>query len=423
MSPSLTVNTEGFRMESLSSVKEIQKAVASTPAGDSQDLMGYVRDLLIDAVKRGASDLHIEPQEDGVRIRQRVNGSFVQAAWLDPHLYPAVLSGIKEMNGADIAEFRIPQDGRMTLGVADRSVDVRMSTLPTRFGESVVLRFLDRMRVGLTIDTLGITESELGKIRSALSQPSGIFLATGPTGSGKTTTLYCALQEINCPGLKILTVEDPVEYALEGILQVPVNVSIGLDFSSVLRAFLRHDPDVMLIGEIRDEETASIGIHAAMTGHRVLSSLHTQDTASAVVRMVDMGIEPFLLAETLSGVVGQRLLRRIPGHLKEYYEASEEERAALGTEEDHGPVVICRKAPLIGASSVETRHHSFPERIAIFEVMIPNDAIRECMINKSPGQMIRSMALNNGMTCLRDHARKLVLEGEIEFSEMILQTV
>ncbi len=404
-------------------MKEIQKAAASTPVGDGQDLMGYVQHLLIDAVNNGASDLHIEPQKDGVRIRQRVNGSFVPAAWLDPHLYPAVLSGIKVMNGADIAEFRIPQDGRMTLNAGARRVDVRMSTLPTRFGESVVLRFLDRMRVGLSMDALGIPEPELGRIRTALGQPSGIILATGPTGSGKTTTLYCALQEINRPELKILTVEDPVEYALEGIVQVPINPAIGLDFASVLRAFLRHDPDVMLIGEIRDEETAAIGIHAAMTGHRVLSSLHTQDTASAVVRMVDMGIEPFLLAETLSGIVGQRLLRRIPGHLKECYAASEEERAALGKGEDDEPVVLCRKAALSGASAKEASDHTLHERIGIFEVMIPNDAIRESVINKTPGQMIRSLASNNGMTCLRDHARKLVLQGEIEFSEMILQTV
>lgn len=387
-----------------------------------QNVKGLMDQLLRGAVESGASDLHIEPQQNSIRIRQRVNGRFVHVATLDTNLYSGLVSAIKVMNGADVAEFRVPQDGRMKFGVGDRSVDVRMSTLPTRFGESVVFRVLDRMRIGSSLDSLGIPGPELAGIRRALADPSGIILATGPTGSGKTTTLYCAIQEINHPGLKILTVEDPVEYALEGVVQVAVNPSIGLDFARVLRAFLRHDPDVMLIGEIRDEETASIGIHAAMTGHRVLSSLHTRDAASAVVRLIDMGAEPFMLAETLSGVIAQRLLKCVPDEARETYPASDDERILLGRYGDEQPLILSRTASNSGTIPDEMDGAVTPERIGIFEMLIPDADIRDSIIDKSSVQQIRAIALSHGMTPLREHAIRLVLRGQVEIKEMLMQT-
>ncbi|MDA7501229.1 GspE/PulE family protein, partial [Akkermansiaceae bacterium] len=297
---------------------------------NSAPIMRYVDLVLYQAIKEKASDIHFEPFETEFKIRYRVDGMLYEMTPPPVHLALPIISRVKVMANMNIAERRIPQDGRIVKQVGDQSVDMRVSSLPTQYGESVVLRVLDRNSVNLNLDNLGLPQHIHGYIHDTIRMPNGIFIVTGPTGAGKTTTLYAALREINKIDTKILTAEDPVEYDVDGIIQVPVNDAIGMTFERVLRAFLRQDPDKILVGEMRDLDTAKIAIQASLTGHLVLSTLHTNDAAGAVTRLVDMGTQPFLVAASLEGILAQRLLRTICPDCKAPYEPSEAILTQLG---------------------------------------------------------------------------------------------
>ncbi|WP_300399048.1 ATPase, T2SS/T4P/T4SS family, partial [uncultured Sphingobium sp.] len=283
-------------------------------SADDAPAIRLINGIIAEAARQGVSDIHIEPYETGLIVRMRVDGVLRETLRMPPHVAPVVVSRIKVMARLDIAERRVPQDGRIGLTLGGKLLDVRVSTLPSRAGERVVLRILDKENAGMNLDLLGMTGAPDRIFREGLSEPNGIILVTGPTGSGKTTTLYSSLIEINRPDIKIVTTEDPVEYQLEGINQIQVHPKIGLTFAHTLRSILRHDPDVVLVGEIRDLETAENAIQASLTGHLVFSTLHTNDTASSVTRLLDLGVEPFLLSSTLVGVMAQRLLRTICPH-------------------------------------------------------------------------------------------------------------
>ena len=300
-----------------------------------------VNALIARAAEARASDIHVEAAEDGLKVRLRIDGVLQPQAVLPAHYKAAFVSRVKVMAGLNIAERRLPQDGRMRLAVRGHEIDLRVATSPTLHGESVVMRLLDRSNLTLDFDALGFDPSARDRFRAVLNDPHGVLLVTGPTGSGKTTTLYAALAALNTPERKILTVEDPVEYRLPGVSQTQVNPAIGLDFAAALRSFLRQDPDVMMVGEIRDLETAQVAVQAALTGHLVLSTLHTNSAASAVTRLLDMGVEPFLITSTLNGVLAQRLVRRLCPHCAEPYAAPPALREALhiaSQDEGEGPV-------------------------------------------------------------------------------------
>jgi len=384
----------------------------------SATIVDYVDALLQKAIHDGASDIHFEPFEHRFRIRYRVDGDLREIPSHADHLGSAIVSRIKVMAQLNIAEIRVPQDGRIQVHTMGRIVDVRVSTLPTQFGESVVLRILDKTRVNLDLELLGIPGSMLAKIRNAIHSPNGIFLATGPTGSGKTTTLYSALQEVNGIGSKLLTVEDPVEYDIEGIVQVQTHALIGLDFSRVLRAFLRHDPDKILLGEIRDPETARIAVQASLTGHMVFSSLHTNDASGAVARFIDMGIEPYLVAASLVAVLAQRLLRRLDPERVERYHPEAMELSQLGfSRDDVGDGHFFR--PPASSSGDGSAYRG---RVGLYELIRVNDAFREAISAwKSHAELTR-IACENGMRTLRQDALRPLLAGQTTVQEVLRYT-
>src|SRR5205814_7067727 len=312
-----------------------------------------------------ASDIHFEPFENEFKIRYRVDGALYEMAPPPRHLAPPVISRVKVMANMNIAERRLPQDGRIQKNIAGRSVDLRVSTLPTQFGESVVLRVLDRSTVNLDLEMLGMPKYVGDYLLEVIERPNGIFIATGPTGSGKTTTLYSCLRKINTMDSKLLTAEEPVEYDLEGIMQVPVNENIGLTFARVLRAFLRQDPDRIMIGEMRDLETAQIAIQASLTGHLVFTTLHTTDAPGAVPRLVDMGVEPFLISSTLEAVLGQRLLRRICTNCRTSYQPTDSILAQLEIARQD----IGTKQFFYGQGCDACNHTGYKGRIGIYELL------------------------------------------------------
>src|SRR6266516_1119942 len=314
--------------------------------------------LLLEALESAASDVHLEGYADGLRVRYRVDGVLQDAPTPPVHLKPAIVSRLKIMADLDIAERRVPQDGRIRLKLQDRQVDVRVSTVPTLHGESVVLRLLDKERGRIALEDLGMADDTLGVFADAIGQPHGIVLATGPTGSGKTTTLYAAVDRIRTGREKILTVEDPVEYELPGVPQVPVREAVGLTFATALRSLLRQDPDVLLVGEIRDQETAEIATHAALTGHLVLSTLHTNDAPGALVRLMDLGVASFLVASTVEAVLAQRLVRRICVACKEPVQTAAESEASYR-----------------GAGCPECRGTGYRGRTGMYELLVPDDEI------------------------------------------------
>jgi len=365
------------------------------------------------AVATRASDIHIEPQEDCVLIRFRIDGQLVEIMRYDRKILSSIVARIKIISGLNIAEKRIPQDGRIGIKIDDREYDMRVSVLPTMFGEKVVIRIADKEGFNVSKKELGFFEDDLEKFDQIISSPYGIILVTGPTGSGKSTTLYTALRELCKPNVNILTVEDPVESTIKGINQVQVNVKAGLTFATALRAFLRQDPDIIMVGEIRDSETAEIAIRAAITGHLVFSTLHTNDAASSVTRMIDMGIEPFLLSSALVGLIAQRLVRRLCPHCKEAFQPDKNEREILGLKDDEEVTIYRAK----GCN--ECNNTGYKGRIAVYEILTVNREIKELISKNVSSDVIKDAAIKMGMKTLRMNCTRLVKEGITTIDEML----
>ena len=322
------------------------------------------------------------------------------------------------MANLNIAENRIPQDGRIKMTISGRPVDLRVSTLPTQFGESVVLRVLDKSVVNLDLEKLSMTDEIMSNIRRLVKLPNGIFIVTGPTGSGKTTTLYSALREVNTVDIKILTSEDPVEYEIDGIMQVQINHQVGLDFARCLRAFLRQDPDKIMVGEIRDLETAQIAVQASLTGHVVLATLHTNDSPGAVTRLMDMGLEPYLIAASLEGVLGQRLVRKICTTCRTAYEPDQELIDRLGVD----PIEIADKQFYYGKGCADCGGSGYRGRQGLFELLLVNDALRDLITNRAPTMVIKQKAVELGMRTLRDDGLRAIFDGATTVDEVLKYT-
>jgi type IV pilus assembly protein PilB len=385
---------------------------------NSAPIMRYVDLVLYQAIKEKASDIHFEPFETEFKIRYRVDGMLYEMTPPPVHLALPIISRVKVMANMNIAERRIPQDGRIVKQVGDQSVDMRVSSLPTQYGESVVLRVLDRNSVNLNLDNLGLPPHIHGYIHDTIRMPNGIFIVTGPTGAGKTTTLYAALREINKIDTKILTAEDPVEYDVDGIIQVPVNDAIGMTFERVLRAFLRQDPDKILVGEMRDLDTAKIAIQASLTGHLVLSTLHTNDASGAVTRLVDMGTQPFLVAASLEGILAQRLLRTICPDCKAPYEPSE----AILTQLEVAPHELGDKSFFTGKGCKSCADSGYKGRAGLYELLNVSDPIRELIIDRAPAVVIKQKAIELGMTTLREDGLRCIYEGRTTIEEVLKYT-
>jgi type IV pilus assembly protein PilB len=388
-------------------------------ATDEPPIVRLVNTILVDALERRASDVHWEPYEHVFRLRLRVDGILHETWTLPRHLEPAVISRLKIMASLDIAERRLPQDGRIRLRHRGCEADLRVSVLPTTFGEKCVIRILDKEAVRLDLRDLGFEASALDVFQHALRQPYGMVLITGPTGSGKTTTLYAGIQGINAPEINIVTAEDPVEYNLKGVNQVQVNEAIGRTFASVLRSFLRQDPDVILVGETRDLETAQIAVRAALTGHLVLSTLHTNDCPATIARLVDMGIPAYLVSSSLLLIVAQRLARRVCGGCTEMFEIEEEVLAAHGyVPTGRGRLTLARGRGCEGCNFTGMKG-----RIALYELMAMTGAIKDLIVRGAPAQELRATAQAQGMKTLREAGIARVLEGTTTIDEMLRVTL
>jgi len=384
----------------------------------SAPIIKYVNTIIARAIQAKASDIHFEPFEKEFKIRYRVDGALYEMAPPPRRLAIPVTSRIKVMANLNIAERRVPQDGRIQTLLAGRQVDLRVSTLPTQYGESIVLRVLDRSVVNLDLEKLGIPKHIFDYVCETLEKPNGIFIVTGPTGSGKTTTLYSCLGRINTIDTKILTVEDPVEYELEGIIQVPANEGIGLTFARALRAFLRQDPDKILVGETRDLETAQIAIQASLTGHLVMTSLHTNDAAGAVTRLLDMGVEPFLIAASMEGVLAQRLLRRICKDCRTPFQPKAEVLSQIGlTASEVGD------RPFYFGKGCETCNGTgYRGRVGIYELLDIREPIRQLINERAPSVVIRQKGIELGMSTLRQDGIRNILEGHTTLEEVLKYT-
>lgn len=381
-------------------------------------IVKFVDVVMQQAIKDKASDIHFEPFEKEFRIRYRVDGALYEMPPPPKSLAIPVISRVKIISGLNISERRRPQDGRIQLKFQGRPVDLRVSCLPTSYGESVVLRVLDRTVVNLQLDSLGIGQDVLDKLREMIHLPNGILLVTGPTGSGKTTTLYSALGEVNTVEDKLLTAEDPVEYDIEGIVQVPINDAVGMTFQRALRAFLRQDPDRILVGEIRDFETAQIAIEASLTGHFVFSTLHTNDSASTVTRLVDMGVEPFLICSSLAGILAQRLVRRVCKNCKTYYVPGDSDLERLGIDRS----VVGDHKFCYGRGCPNCNHTGYKGRKALTELLVVNNEIREMIANEAPANHLREKARELGMRTLREDGLAAVMNGETTVDEVVRYT-
>ena len=381
-------------------------------------IVRFVDAVLYQAIKDKASDIHFEPFEKEFRIRYRVDGALYEMAPPPKNLAIPVISRVKILSNLNISERRRPQDGKIQLKIAGKPIDLRVSTLPTQFGESVVLRILDRSVVNLDLDVLGINEDVLKKIREMIVRPNGIFIVTGPTGSGKTTTLYSALKEINKVEDKILTAEDPVEYDLEGIVQLPINEAVGMTFDRALRAFLRQDPDVIMLGEIRDIESGQMAVQAALTGHLVFSTLHTNDAAGAVTRFVDMGVEPYLITSALIGILAQRLLRRVCPKCKTGFHPSDMDLKLLNLERaDVGDNLF-----YYGKGCSYCNNTGYKGRKAITELLVMNPKINDLILENAPAIAIREKARELGMVTMREDGVRAILNGETTMEEVLKYT-
>lgn len=404
----------GQEMDLSRLVQELPPIEDLLESEDDAPIIRMINALFTQAVREQASDIHVEAFEQHSTVRFRIDG--VLRDVIRPHraLHAAMASRIKILAQLDIAEKRMPQDGRITIRIAGKPIDVRVSTIPTSHGERIVMRLLDKDPARLHLDILGMAADTLAQVDRLIRQPHGIFLVTGPTGSGKTTTLYAALSRLDATRLNIMTVEDPVEYDLAHIGQTQVNPRIGLDFAKALRSILRQDPDVIMIGEIRDLETAQIAVQASLTGHMVLATLHTNDTASAVTRLVDMGIEPFLLASSLAGVLAQRLVRRLCSDCKQVRPATPEEQAQfIG----HPPAMLHHPHGCPGCN-----HTGYQGRMGIYELLEVDDALRRMIHAGSADQTLREHALSSGTRPLREDGLRWVLSGETTLEEILRVT-
>ena len=374
--------------------------------------------ILLQAIKDRASDLHIEPFSNTLRIRYRVDGALKEISSPPRALQLGICSRIKVMAHMDISETRLPQDGRIRLTIAGREIDLRVSTVPTVYGESIVMRILDKSMMLLGIDQLGFTKETSEKFRKILQLPNGIILVTGPTGCGKTTTLYAALQELNDPGVKIITTEDPVEFEIPGLIQVNINPNVGLTFARCLRSILRQDPDIILVGEIRDLETAQISVQASLTGHLVFSTLHTNSAAATITRLLDMGVEPFLITSTLEAVIGQRLVRLICPSCKRPYQPTPEELADFGATPEEVKDIQFFK----GEGCENCGYTGYLGRIGIFELMILTEELRELILERASTETIHNLAVKQGMKTMRQDGWLKICMGLTTFEEVARQT-
>ncbi|MCR4430742.1 MAG: ATPase, T2SS/T4P/T4SS family [Tepidanaerobacteraceae bacterium] len=387
--------------------KELIEQVNNAP------VVRFVNSIIEQAVANRASDIHIEPGERKLRIRFRVDGDLIEIMSTSMQTHGAVVARIKIMSNLDIAERRLPQDGRVELEAAGKNLDLRISIIPTVYGEKVVIRILDRENFLMTKKQLGFNEKNIEKYEKLLKAPCGIILVAGPTGSGKTTTLYAALREINRPEINIITLEDPVEYRLDGINQIQVNPKIGLNFANGLRAILRQDPNVIMIGEIRDEETANLAVRAAITGHLVLSTLHTNDATSSVIRLLDMGIEPYLVASAIVGVIAQRLVRKICPECRSAYKASTQELKILGLTTESELVLYRGK----GCSTCNGT--GYYGRTAVNEIMVVTRKLRELIAQISTTDRLQELSKQQGMQTLKENCAEMVINGITTVEEML----
>ena len=393
--------------------KDIELSIDEAKSlAEAAPIIRLMNQIMTEAITSNASDIHIEPQKRYLRIRYRIDGVLRDTMNLPKNIQPGVISRVKIMANLDIAERRRPQDGRINLKFRGREIDLRVSVLPGIFGEKVVLRILDKERSLIPLEQLGFSEESLEVFRTLINQPYGMILITGPTGSGKSTTLYAILRILNSPDVNILTVEDPVEYQLDGITQVQVNPKINLTFANALRSFLRQDPDIILVGEIRDKETAQIAMEAALTGHLVFSTLHTNDSFSAPTRLIDMGIEPYLIASSVIGVTAQRLVRKICADCKEEYKPSEFLLKQVGIENYDG--VFYR-----GKGCIACNNSGYKGRIAVQEILKIDDSIREMVLNRNPSTNIKEHAIKNGSISLLQDAIDKAKKGITTIDEVI----
>ena len=420
--------TENFSkiLKELGSDKDIEREVseagedakAAEALANEAPIVKFVNLVLFQAIQDRASDIHFEPFENEFRIRYRVDGALYEMSPPPKHLALPVISRLKVMSNLNISERRLPQDGRISYTVANRQVDLRVSTLPTQFGESVVLRVLDRASVNLDLDTLGFPKYLHDYVSEAVLRPNGILIVTGPTGSGKTTTLYSCMRRVNTIDSKLLTAEDPVEYDIEGIMQVAINEAVGMTFGKALRSFLRQDPDIIMVGEMRDLETAQISIQASLTGHLVLSTLHTNDATGAVTRLIDMGVEPFLISSTLMAVLAQRLVRTICKNCRTPFEPTEDQLALLNlSAHDLGDKVFHYGRGCSGCNDTGYRG-----RKGIFELLIISEAVRLLINERAPTIVLRQKAIELGMVPLREDGLRSIFEGDTTIEEVVKYT-
>jgi type IV pilus assembly protein PilB len=388
-------------------------------AADSNPVRKLINLVLLQAIKDKASDIHFEPFEDEFKMRYRIDGILYEMMPPPAHIAAAISSRIKVMANLDIAERRMPQDGRIELNVNNQPIDLRVSVLPTMFGESVVMRVLDRSNVQLDLDKIGLREDDLSVVRQLIHKPNGVVVVTGPTGSGKTTTLYSALRELNDPSSKLITAEDPVEYDIDGIIQCQIKPDIELTFARILRSMLRQDPDIVLVGEIRDHETAKIAVEASLTGHLVFSTLHTNDAPSSIARMLDLGLEAFLITASLEGVIAQRLVRKICNNCKTEYTPAEEQLMELELRSED----VVGKIFYYGKGCDQCNNTGYRGRLGIYEIMTLDDDVRDMIIKQASTQLLRVEAKKRGMRTLRHSGLMAIYDGITTIEEVVRETI